>query len=304
MDSKRVVLVVAALEDLGVDRVERQLRLRSDDVEVMRVDPADIGDLTALTARVEDGEVWFELTVQEVTVHSDDIVSVLWRPPVTSPEDPAGPEGQVQLEALLRTRENLLWIGSPDDRYRVQSPAVQLVAAAKAGFATLPVAIDCDPYGLSLFSTVFGGVQFVSWGEPHMTGAGDGPGAHLTQGRSHVVQKAVECVHRVRIVDVDGTLFAAEAPLPPLIAPGERDVPRPAMTPLAVIPEDVQAAIQHFAAQLGLTYVVLDLRADPDGTWWFEGADPAGDFWTLEHDTAQPVSRFLADLLAERRPAS
>ncbi|AYG77938.1 hypothetical protein DWB77_00045 [Streptomyces hundungensis] len=305
MESKRVVLVVAAVEDLGVDRVERQLRLRSNDVEVVRIDPADIGGLAMLSARVIDGDAWFEVTVQDVTAHSNDIVSVLWRPPVTSPEDPAGPDGQIQLEALLRTREDILWIGSPDDRYRVQSPAVQLIAAAKAGLPTLPVAIDRDPYTLSRFSTEFkGGVRFLSWGEPHMTGTGGGLGATYGDALSPIVQKYVECVHRVRIVYVDGTLFAAEVPLHD-IAPWERDrgVKPPAMLPVAVIPEDIQTAMDHLAARLGLTYLVLDLGADPDGAWWFEGVDPAGDFWQLEHDTAQPVSRFLADHLAERRLA-
>ncbi|MFF4188077.1 hypothetical protein ACFYZ9_33275 [Streptomyces sp. NPDC001691] len=308
MDSKRVVLVVAILEDLGVDEVVQQLRLRAadEDLQVMRVDPNDVGDLTMLSARIADGEVWFELTMQDVTVDSRDIVAVLWRPPVTSPEDPGGPDGQVQLEALLRACEGILWIGGPDDRYRAQSPAVQLVAAAKAGFPTLPVAIDCDPYGLSRFSSQFkSGVRLMSWGEPHMIGTGGTMGDHMAQTRSFVMQKHVEFVHRVRIVNIDGILFAAELPLPrPVAPPWERgrNVPsRRPMRPIAVIPPGAQSAVQHFAAQLGLTYVVVDLRADTDGLWWFEGADPAGDFWPLEHDTGQPVSRFLADLLADHR---
>ncbi|GHB71367.1 MULTISPECIES: hypothetical protein [Streptomyces] len=301
MAEDRVVLVVAANDDLGVDRVERLLRLQAPDggYQVLRVDPKDIGDLTSLTAHIQDGEVGFELAVQGQRADSDRIHSVLWRPQMPAPE------GQVQLEALLRTCEGLLWIGGPEGQFRTASPAVQLVAAARAGLVTPHVALGIHPHVLARFEPSFrSGVRFVKWGEPLRPV----PGGSLDE--TLALEHALVCVehrpfdYRVRLVDVDGHLFAAKVATPFSIFSMTDEEKLAPMEAIAVIPEEVQTAAHLFAAQFGLPYVVLDLGVTADGLWWFQEADAAGDFWKLELDTGQPVSRFLAALLAERRAAS
>ncbi len=65
------------------------------------------------------------------------------------------------------------------------------------------------------------------------------------------------------------------------------------------LPPDVGAALARLMRRLGLVFGAVDMRRTPDGQYVFLEINPAGLWLFVEEQTGQPVTRALAELLAQ-----
>jgi glutathione synthase/RimK-type ligase-like ATP-grasp enzyme len=75
-----------------------------------------------------------------------------------------------------------------------------------------------------------------------------------------------------------------------------------ARTAASELPEDVADRLRALMRRLGLVYGAIDMRRTPDGDHVFLEVNTAGEFLFVEERTEQPISRAIADWLAD--PAS
>lgn len=72
-----------------------------------------------------------------------------------------------------------------------------------------------------------------------------------------------------------------------------------AQTSVAELPQDVADRLHALMRRLGLVYGAIDMRRTPDGEHVFLEVNTAGEFLFVEERTEQPISRAIADWLAE-----
>jgi glutathione synthase/RimK-type ligase-like ATP-grasp enzyme len=65
------------------------------------------------------------------------------------------------------------------------------------------------------------------------------------------------------------------------------------------LPHEIESMLRALMHRFGLWYGAIDLRRTPDGDYVFLEINPAGQWLFVEYETAQPISKALATMLAD-----
>jgi glutathione synthase/RimK-type ligase-like ATP-grasp enzyme len=116
-----------------------------------------------------------------------------------------------------------------------------------------------------------------------------------------ILQRFVPAAGDVRVIAVDGELFAAL-----IVSDAEHQVDyRPGLSAATItphcLPDVVETAVRALMAELGLTYGAIDLRLTPAGDHVFLEVNPAGEYLFVSSRTGQPVPQAIAAALVRAR---
>lgn len=307
------VLVVTNLDDVTADLVIRCLGERG--VPVVRVDPADLGDDLAFSARLATAgaEVWSgTLATPSRTLDLRSIRSVYWRRPSTrrydsltrQERDFARAEARHGLFGLL-TCLPVPYVSHPMSLTRADFKPAQLAAAADLGFMVPPTLITNDLRQAQEFAAQYAPVVYKTFrGVPIVDG---NTGAVWTQRVTageldesisvcpHLFQAEVAKGADVRVTVVGDQVFAHAISTPDHLLDwraGDWDalVYEPVELP-ALLVKALIAYLDHFA----LAYGCFDFVLDPHDTWYFIECNPGGQ-WGFMPD-ADAIAAAFADLL-------
>jgi hypothetical protein len=226
--------------------------------------------------------------------HSEDIRSIWWRKPSTTTQD----EGHAQLEGLLRTLLGVRWINHPDDNMRAAHKPSQLVRADRAGFRVPTMRIAPTSEDAKTFATTraTGVVAKTLAIKGPLTFVTDDWETALAQG-PRALQTRVQADYHVRLTAVQDQLFAARID-PPNGELDWRQVDQTAKYTPIDVPQDVAASVHSYLHMIDLWYGAFDFAVDAKGAWWFLECNANGQSGFIELATGQPISRAIAELLA------
>ncbi|MEU8696514.1 ATP-grasp ribosomal peptide maturase [Streptomyces sp. NPDC048680] len=319
MGAARPVLVVAERLDASADMVVDQLNQRG--VAVMRFDSADFPQHVALTAGHQSTTAGWEgaLSDEHRSVRLEDIRAVYYRRPgrpviADTMAEPYTTWARNQADAAILNLLSALpvrWINNPHhDRIAAHKPQ-QLVAATRAGLRVPRSMITNDPDEARSFAKAVNGPLICKpvLGGRLNTGAdrqlmvathrvdpaGFDDSIRLT---AHYFQEDIAKKYEVRLVAVDGNLFAGT-----LTGTSEK-----ARTDwrtdyenleygTTTVPDKVATAVRRFMASYGIVFGSFDFAVTADDTWVFFENNPAGTWSWVENRTGLPIAAAHADYL-------
>ncbi|TGB05771.1 ATP-grasp ribosomal peptide maturase [Streptomyces sp. MZ04] len=313
------MLVVAEKLDAAADMVVDQLNQR--DVPVMRFDAASFPQHVTLSAEHgHTGPGWGGVIEDEFrTARLEDIRAVYYRRPgrpqiVDTVPEPFRTWAQNQADcALLNVLAALpvRWINNPHlDRIAAHKPQ-QLVAATRAGLRVPRSLITNDPEAAREFAKrldgpmiskpVLGGRLPTREGRSLMVATHKVDAADFddTIGlTAHYFQEDIPKAYEVRLVVVDGNLFAAKLT-------GTSDKARTDWRTdyehidydTTTVPDHVATAVRRFMASYGIVFGSMDFAVTPDDDWVFFENNPAGTWAWVENHSGLPIAAAHADYL-------
>ncbi|MEU1628687.1 ATP-grasp ribosomal peptide maturase [Streptomyces sp. NPDC020096] len=313
------MLVVAERLDASADMVVDQLNQRN--VPVMRIDSADFPQKITLTAGHRPTVAGWEGTLDDGhrSVRLEDVRAVYYRRPgrpviADTVKEPYSTWAQNQADAAMLNLLSALpvrWINNPHyDRIAAHKPQ-QLVAATRAGLRVPRSIITNDPDAARAFAKQVDGPLIckpvlggrLNTGEDrqmmvatHRIDPADfDDSIRLT---AHYLQEAIPKKYEVRLVAVDGNMFAGT-----LLGTSEK-----ARTDwrtdyeaieygTTTVPEAVATAVRRFMASYGIVFGSFDFAVTPDDNWVFFENNPAGTWSWVENRTGLPIAAAHADYL-------
>ncbi|MEU9090067.1 ATP-grasp ribosomal peptide maturase [Streptomyces sp. NPDC048428] len=313
------MLVVAERLDASADMVVDQLNQR--DVPVMRFDSADFPQNISLAADHRPTAPGWEgvLSDEHRSVRLQDVRAVYYRRPgrpviADTVAEPYTSWARNQADAAMLNLLSALpvrWINNPHyDRVAAHKPQ-QLVAAARSGLRVPRSIITNDPVSARFFAKTVNGPLIckpVLGGRlntgadrqlmvaTHRVDAADfDDDIRLT---AHYFQEDVPKKHEVRLVYVDGRMFAGT-----LL--GTSDKARTDWRTdydhieygTTEVPNDVAVAVRRFMASYGIVFGSFDFAVTPDDDWVFFENNPAGTWSWVENRTGLPIAAAHADYL-------
>lgn len=315
------VVIFAEETDVPVDAVVRELAAR--DVPVFRADTSWFPRKLVLEALLESEGRWTgKLRTDHRTVGLDAIRSIWCRGPgafsfaeaMTDVERAyAHREARLGLGGVLASLD-VLWVNHPNRSADSVYKPLQLAVAARCGLATVATVITNSPDAVRRFATESPtGVVRKSLGPNTVT-----EGSKLTVAFTHrlmstdledlsgveatatQVQQWVNKIYEARIVVVGQSIFTI------LIRAGSEAsrvdwrADYPALSYEWVdTPSEVEKGLRGYMAQMGLAYAAIDFAIDADERWVFLESNSSGQYFWLEANTGAPITRALADFLAE-----
>jgi glutathione synthase/RimK-type ligase-like ATP-grasp enzyme len=114
-----------------------------------------------------------------------------------------------------------------------------------------------------------------------------------------IFQRYIPARHDLRITIVGDRIFAAE--IHTQQAKYQVDVRMDPHIPCFphTLPADLEQKLLTFMKRLGLEYGAIDMRLTPDGEYVFLEINPSGYYSYIEEATGQPITRTLAEKLAQ-----
>ncbi|WP_327369191.1 ATP-grasp ribosomal peptide maturase [Streptomyces sp. NBC_01217] len=319
MTAARPVLVVAEQLDASADMVVDQLNQR--DVPVMRFDSADFPQKVSVTARHDPAVTGWEGTLDDGhrSVRLEDVRSVYYRRPgrpviADTVNEPYATWAQNQADAAMLNLLSALpvrWINNPhSDRIAVHKPQ-QLVAATRAGLRVPHSIITNDPEAARAFAEqlnaplickpVLGGRLNTGEGRElmvatHRIDAADfDDSIRLT---AHYIQKAIPKQYEVRLVVVDGNMFAGTLVGTSVKARTDWRTDYESIEyGTTAVPEGVATAVRRFMTSYGIVFGSFDFAVTPEDEWVFFENNPAGTWSWVENRTGLPIAAAHADYL-------
>lgn len=319
MGAARPVLVVAERLDASADMVVDQLNQRG--AVVMRFDSADFPQHLTLTAHHRPTGTGWEgvLADEHRSVRLEEVRSVYYRRPgrpVISNHvtEPYATWAQNQADAAMLNLLSALparWINNPHlDRVAAHKPQ-QLVAATSAGLRVPRSIITNDPDEARSFAQAVNGPLIC---KPVLGGRlNTGADRQLMVAThrvdpttfdesirlsAHYLQEDIPKKYEVRLVAVDGHLFAGT-----IVATSDKartdwrtDYENLEYGTTAV-PEEVASAVRRFMAAYGIVFGSFDFAVTPDDEWVFFENNPAGTWSWVENRTGLPIAAAHADYL-------
>ncbi|MEU6014381.1 ATP-grasp ribosomal peptide maturase [Streptomyces sp. NPDC047515] len=319
MAAARPVLVVAEQLDASADMVVDQLNQRG--VPVMRFDSADFPQKVSVTARHKSADAGWEGTLDDGhrSVRLENVRAVYYRRPgrpviADTVTEPYATWARNQADAAMLNLLSALpvrWINNPhSDRIAVHKPQ-QLVAATRAGLRVPDSIITNDPDAARAFAArlnaplickpVLGGRLNTGTGRELMVATHRIDAAEFDDSlrlTAHYVQEAIPKQYEVRLVGLDGNMFAGT-----LVGTSEK-----ARTDwrtdyesieygTTTVPERVATAVRRFMASYGIVFGSFDLAVTPEDEWVFFENNPAGTWSWVENRTGSPIAAAHADYL-------
>ncbi|MBM9506910.1 ATP-grasp ribosomal peptide maturase [Actinacidiphila acididurans] len=316
------MVVVAERLDASADMVVDQLNQRG--VPVMRYDAAGFPQSISLSATHEAAEAGWRGVLDDGhrSVRLEDVRAVYYRRPgrPVIAKTVAGPYAawaQHQADTALLNVVSALparWINNPHhDRLASHKPQ-QLVAATRAGLQVPRSIVTNIPEEARRFAKyvagplickpIIGGRLDIGSGRKlmvatHILGPDDiDDSLRLT---AHYIQEAVPKQYEVRLIVVDGEMFAARIQADSEKARTDwRTDPDALGFSITRTPGRVAAALRRFMASYGITFGAFDFAVTPDGDWVFFECNPAGTWAWVENRTGLPIAAAHADYLQGR----
>ncbi|MEU2022977.1 ATP-grasp ribosomal peptide maturase [Streptomyces sp. NPDC016469] len=319
MGAARPVLVVAERLDAAADMVVDQLNQRG--VGVMRFDSADFPQRVSLSAGHRPTAAgWGGVLIEgHRSVRLEDVRAVYYRRPgrpriADTVAEPYATWAQNQADAAMLNLLSALpvrWINNPHhDRVAAHKPQ-QLVAAARAGLRVPRSLITNDPAEARAFAKAVdgplickpvlggrldtGGERQLMVATHRVEPAGFDESVRLT---AHYFQEDVPKKYEVRLVVVDGNLFAGT-----IVGTSEkartdwRTDYENLVYGTTEVPTSVGAAVRRFMTSYGIVFGSFDFAVTPDDTWVFFENNPAGTWSWVESRTGLPIAAAHADYL-------
>ncbi|MEU7030013.1 ATP-grasp ribosomal peptide maturase [Streptomyces sp. NPDC046275] len=319
MSAARPVLVVAEQLDASADMVVDQLNQR--DVPVMRFDSADFPQTVTVAAGHGTTTAGWEGVLDDGrrSVRLENVRAVYYRRPgrpiiADTVAEPYATWAQNQADAAMLNLLSALpvrWINNPHyDRIAAHKPQ-QLVAATRAGLRVPRSLITNDPDAARAFAKEVNGPLIckpvlggrLHTGEDralmvatHKIDPGDfDDSLRLT---AHYIQEAIPKQYEVRLVAVDGNLFAGTLH-------GTSEKARTDWRTdyehieygITEVPDNVATAVRRFMASYGIVFGSFDFAVTPDNEWVFFENNPAGTWAWVENRTSLPIAAAHADYL-------
>ena len=256
-----------------------------------------------------DGQLDFE-QVQSIYVHR-------FAPGAPAPElDPALVALSVATSraALSDAIEGIFTVNDLQAAALAGSRLRQARFAQQAGLTVPETLVSNSAEVARDFLQTYGGRAVVRWLVPSLPPQEPGPGPHRAQlltpdhlrsesrdfkSIPRLIQRYLEKRRDIRVVYLDGTLFAAALHNPESPSPDwRRDATRPWQA--CDLPLTVQHGIHELMQSLGLTLATLDL-ADDGHHLYFLDLNPFGEWFWMERALQMPLTRTLAEVLLTKR---
>jgi ATP-grasp ribosomal peptide maturase len=315
------VVVLAQQADTPVDVVIRELAAR--EVPVFRADTSWFPRELVLEAWLSTEGRWIgELRTNRRTVDLETIRSIWHRDPGAF----SFAEGMTEVERAYAHREarlgfggvlaslNVLWVNHPNRAADAIYKPLQLATAARCGLATAPTVITNNLDAVRrLAAESPAGVVRKSLGPNTVT-----EGGQLTVAFTHrlttadladlsgVNATATQAQHWVSKTHEDRVVVVGECMFTILIRAGS-DASRvdwrayyPTLSYEWVdTPPEIEKGLRGYLAELGLIFAAVDFAIDADRRWVFLESNSSGQYFWLEAQTGAPITKALADLLAD-----
>jgi hypothetical protein len=292
----RTIAIFTDQADLTADAVVVELRARR--VPIFRCDPAEFPASLTMVAHLEDR--WSgRLSTPTRTLDLTEVGCAWWR----RPSPIAAPDGVAEQAWSDREADAgfrgltacLSWLNHPDDIRAAAHIPLQLTVAAQAGLQVPPTILTNDPAEVRAFTRFQGNVIYKPLTRTPLT---DGKVIHPSSVEpddvddsvsmtAHLFQYAVPTAYRLRVLVIDGHVFAMR-----IDTGADRVTYRP-----AAVPPAEKGRIRTFAMRLRLRVAAIDMVVTPTGEYVFLDIAPDTDWAWIEHETGLPLATAIADAL-------
>ena len=319
------ILIVTTSDEINVDKVTGFL---DEDERVVRIDTDKFLGGAFCFSMGENGRMW-SLTLDGEEIVPDDVKSVWYRRPRTpdvSVELPAVYEGFVRNESqqFLKflwstfSREGIFWLNHPSVLREIEANKLhQASLAARVGLRVPETLVTNDPSAAREFFgrwngevvvKTFGGTGIEnSAGKPVVVYTSKVPWDFLEMHSSEIryspvmFQNYVPKELELRITAVGEQLFTC--------AIYSQDSSRTkddwrrydfgnVRHELYKLPADIKEKLCAFMRASNLAFGAIDMILTPEGEYVFLEVNPSGQWGWIEHLTGMPISRAIAELLA------
>lgn len=264
-----------------------------------------------------------QLRTDDGTVHAlDGARSVWWRrPQAADPSTVTDPqlrlftanEWNEAISGLWQLIE-VPWMNNPQRDEAASRKAWQLHLARQAGLRVPRTLISSDPDAARAFIDELGigrtiyktfSCTHAVWRETRLLRAEDLGLLEALRIAPVIFQEYVPAGSDLRVTVVGRAMFAAA--ISPAAGETRVDfrmrVGRSAMEAFT-LPETIAQRLRALMDRLGLVYGAIDLRVSPEGEYYFLEVNTAGEFLFVEERTGLPITRAVADWLAQPTPAA
>ncbi len=312
------VLILAAERDNTADRMVRALEHRS--VPAVRVDTALFPQRAHLDAELRGGQWTGTLHTSRRRIVLEKLRSIWYRSPSAfrfhtgmsaTERHWAMNEAKYGLGGILASLP-VLWVNHPNRNAAAAYKPVQLVTAAHCGL-TVPE---------TLIANQAGAVRTFAGHGPTVTKALGAAAIVEENGRkttftapvgwledddlrgiertAHQFQRWVPKDFEARVIVVGDHVFAAaiHASTPESRIDWRNDYRALRYAPIRP-PDDVQAGVHRYCAELGLVYGAFDFIIRPDEGWVFLECNAGGQYGWIEDAIDAPITTTIAALLAK-----
>ncbi|GGZ35755.1 ATP-grasp ribosomal peptide maturase [Streptomyces poonensis] len=312
------VLILTCEQDVTADMVVA--RLNATGVPVLRLDPADLPGGVQLSGEYVHGGFRGQLSVGGRLVSTSGLRSVWVRRPGVPAARAASAsasasswlteESSQALYGILRGTA-ARWMNHPDAAARARHKPWQLHLAQRTGLPVPATLITTLPQAARDFAERFPDLVVKSVSGTHPQDPPEAvPTSRVAPGTDFaaVASGPTLLQHRIakradiRLTAVGDRLLAARKAVAADADPDEVDVrfarAGAPWEPVGV-PARTAAAVHAYLREARLAYGAFDFVEDADGIWWFLECNQSGQFGFVEIDTGQPISRAIAEWLAQ-----
>jgi ATP-grasp ribosomal peptide maturase len=309
------VLVLTGPEDVTADMVVDHLNTMG--TPVLRVDPADFPERASLTAAFASGGLSGRITTGHRCAELSAIRAIWVRRPGQPGTGARTQAAWVALESdhawygTLRALPDVRWMNHPDAHTAGRYKMRQLVLAQSVGFhvpATLFTSVPGDAKG---FAETYGPLvcKSISGHAPDdpplalpTTPVPEGTDFTAVAEAPTCLQSLVDKRGDIRLTVVGSQMFCARADQ---LARDQPELdwryadPESVRWYAAPVPPDIRRKTEAFMRLAGLVYGAFDFAVTADETWHFLECNASGQFGFIELTAGLPISRAVANWLAE-----
>ncbi|MEV4095273.1 ATP-grasp ribosomal peptide maturase [Streptosporangium saharense] len=323
--SPGTVLVITSAEDVTANLVIEVLNDRQ--VNVVRVDPVDIGAELTFSARIGDiGKDWAgRLRTPSRDIALEEVGGVYYRRPTPYPAGfahlPAQQgafavaEAQHGFSGILNNLQNAVYINRPLNIRRANFKPAQLQVATRIGLTVPPTLITNDLEQVRNFAATNGPIVYKSFrGAPPTP---DGRSSAIWTQRvnpqdldesvsitAHLFQREVRKTADARVTVIGRNVFASRITTPDgALDWRSGDWEQLIHDPIDV-PEPIKEALYNYLDHFGLVFGAFDFALETiceqnSGSWTFIECNPNGQ-WAWLPD-ANAMAHAFADVLLKGR---
>jgi glutathione synthase/RimK-type ligase-like ATP-grasp enzyme len=306
------ILIVAPEQDAHAQAVASVLK-SAHGVEVAFWDVGRFPASTTSTLRLDGKGRSFSVVDSEKPIDFSAVRSIWWRRAQPAEFDPAITDTRVRAfcrresDAFLRGAVASLGvpvINSPTQEWAARKP-IQLRAAQQVGLTIPRTVMTNSPDEVRAFFAAAGGrCIYKSFTPPSFMLAETRELTHDLLGELDslrhapmIVQEKIEKGRDIRVTVVVDRVFAASVTTHVPEAELDWRLDATAVWAQAELPRETSEQLIQLLRRLGLQYGCIDLRQQADGEYVFFEVNPSGQFLFVEIDTAQPITRAMADML-------
>ena len=321
MASKKTVLVLTQQLDFHADLVIHELNRRG--VNLVRFDTSDFPQRSTLIARSRSGSWDGAITLQDRSIHFDQLSSIWYRRPTPFELDPtltpagqqfASAEARMAIGGLLRSID-CLWVNHPEKMVTADYKPFQLKVAGDCGLEIPASLITNDPdavigffehcHGQMIYKTLSGGMIVSESGDVVSIYTSRVTLDDLLNESQHVrhtaclFQELVPKKLELRITVIGNHVFPAEIYFQHAeqAAVDWRAAYQDLRYEIHQLPEDIHKKCLTLVQKLGLSFAAIDMIVTPDGRYVFLELNSNGQWGWIQNATGLPICETLVDML-------